>query len=153
MENIDRILVVSRMTSECRKAIRCGISMAQKFKAELSVIHVVHDPLIFGAWNLPKPSLEEDYKKTLKETKKELDAIIASERKKGMDIKEIVKEGDPTEVILSTVKQKKIDLIIVLAHEEGHLEHFLFGRANKAIIRKLPCSVFLLKKEPTPIAF
>ena len=65
-----------------------------------------------------------------------------------MNIKEIIKEGDPTEVILSTVQQEKIDLIIMLAHEEGHLEHFLFGRANEAIIRKLPCSVLLLKKEP-----
>lgn len=148
MDDIDRILVVSRMTKDCREAIRLGISMAQKYKAELSVIHVVHDPLIFGAWNLPKPSLEEDYKKTFKEAKKDLDAIIHSEKQKGMEIKEIIKEGDPTEVILSTVKQEKIDLIIMLAHEEGHVEHFLFGRANEAIIRKLPCSVLLLKKEP-----
>ena len=84
MEDIRHILVVSRMTSNCREAIRFGISMAQKFKAEISVIHVVHDPLIFGAWNLPKPSLEEEYKKTLRETKKELDAIIHSEKKKGI---------------------------------------------------------------------
>jgi nucleotide-binding universal stress UspA family protein len=148
MDNIDRILVVSRMTKDCREAIHLGISMAQKYEAELSVIHVVHDPLIFGAWNLPKPSLEEEYKKTFKEAKQELDAIIHFEKKKGMNIKEIIKEGDPTEVILSTVQQEKIDLIIMLAHEEGHLEHFLFGRANEAIIRKLPCSVLLLKKEP-----
>jgi nucleotide-binding universal stress UspA family protein len=148
MDNIDRILVVSRMTKDCREAIHLGISMAQKYEAELSVIHVVHDPLIFGAWNLPKPSLEEEYKKTFKEAKQELDAIIHFEKKKGMNIKEIIKEGDPTEVILSTVQQEKIDLIIMLAHEEGHLEHFLFGRANEAIIRKLPCSVLLLKKDP-----
>jgi nucleotide-binding universal stress UspA family protein len=148
MDNIDRILVVSRMTKDCREAIHLGISMAQKYEAELSIIHVVHDPLIFGAWNLPKPSLEEEYKKTFKEAKQELDAIIHFEKKKGMNIKEIIKEGDPTEVILSTVQQEKIDLIIMLAHEEGHLEHFLFGRANEAIIRKLPCSVLLLKKEP-----
>ena len=47
MDNIDRILVVSRMTKDCREAIHLGISMAQKYEAELSVIHVVHDPLIF----------------------------------------------------------------------------------------------------------
>ena len=97
MDNIDRILVVSRMTKDCREAIHLGISMAQKYEAELSVIHVVHDPLIFGAWNLPKPSLEEEYKKTFKEAKQELDAIIHFEKKKGMNIKEIIKEGDPTE--------------------------------------------------------
>ena len=153
MDEINRILVVSRMTGESKKAIHLGISMAKKFNAELFVIHLMHDPLIFGAWNLPKPSLEEDYKKILKDTKKELDVIIDSEKKKGMDIKEIIKQGDPTEVILSTVRQEKIDLIIMLAHEEGRLEHFLFGRANEAIVRKLPCSVLLLKDEPQPAAF
>ena len=153
MEDINRILVVSRMTSDCRAAIRTGISMAEKFKAELSVVHVMHDPLIFGAWNLPKPSLEDDYKKAFKDAKEQLHAIIDSEKKKGVNIKEIVKEGDPTEVILSTVKEEKIDFIIMLAHEEGRVEHFLFGRANEAIIRRLPCSVLLLKKEPEAIAF
>ncbi len=153
MEDINRILVVSRMTSECRKAIRFGISMAQKYKAELFVMHVLHDPLIFGAWNLPKPSLEEEYEQVFKQAKRELDAIIDSERKKGIDMKEIIKEGEPVEVILSTVKEEKIDLIIMLAHEEWRMEHFLFGRANEAIIRKMPCSVLLLKKEPGRAAF
>jgi universal stress protein A len=153
MDDINRILVVSRMTSECRKAIHYGISLAQTFKAELFVMHIVHDPLIFGAWNLPKASLEDEYKTALKVTKKELDVIIDAEKQKGVDIKEIIKEGDPTEVILSTLQQEKIDLIIMLAHEEGRLEHFLFGRVNEEIIRKLPCSVLLLKKEPEPVAF
>lgn len=153
MEDVNRILVVSRMTSECRKAIHLGISLAQKFQAELSVVHVLHDPLIFGTWNLPKPSLEDEYKETFTRAKKELDIIIDSEKEKGMDIKEIIKEGDPTEAILSTVGQEKIDLIIMIAHEEGRLEHFLFGRVNEAIIRKLPCSLLLLKKEPEPVAF
>jgi nucleotide-binding universal stress UspA family protein len=39
----------------------------------------------------------------------------------------------------------------MLAHEEGHLEHFLFGRSNEEIIRKMPCSVLLVKKEPEPL--
>ncbi|HXX58112.1 MAG TPA: universal stress protein, partial [Thermodesulfovibrionales bacterium] len=61
--------------------------------------------------------------------------------------------GDPTREILNTVKEEEIDLIILLAHEEGRLEHFLFGRSNEEICRTLPCSVFLVKKEPEAIAF
>ena len=153
MEGIKRILVVSRMTRYCRKAVHYGISLSQKYGAELYVVHVVYDPFIFGDWNLPIPALKEEYKKTLKEAKKELDSTIDLEKKKGMDIKEIIKEGKPTEEILKTVKEKTIDLIIMLAHEEGHLEHFLFGRSNEEIIRKMPCSVLLVKKEPEPLAF
>jgi universal stress protein A len=46
-----------------------------------------------------------------------------------------------------------IDLVIMLAHEEGRLDHFLFGRSNEEIIRKIPCSFLLVKKEPEPVAF
>ncbi len=148
MEDIKRILVVSRMTRYCRKAVHYGISLSQKYGAELYVVHVVYDPFIFGAWNLPMPSLEEEYKKTLKEAKRELDALINLEKNKGMPIKELLKEGKPTEEILKTVKEENIDLIIMLAHEEGHLEHFLFGRSNEEIIRRMPCSILMVKKEP-----
>ena len=45
------------------------------------------------------------------------------------------------------VTDENIDLIIMLAHEQGRLEHFLFGRSNEEIIRKMPCSILMVKKE------
>jgi nucleotide-binding universal stress UspA family protein len=64
------------------------------------------------------------------------------------DGREKQREGDPTVELFKAVKEEGIDLLIMLAHEEGHLEHFLFGRSNEEIIRKMPCSVLLVKKEP-----
>jgi hypothetical protein len=59
---------------------------------------------------------------------------------------------DPTDVIVKTVKEKNIDLLVMLAHEEGHLEHFLFGRSNHELVLMMPCSILLVKKEPQPVA-
>jgi nucleotide-binding universal stress UspA family protein len=153
MHDIKRILVISRMTKSCRKAVRYGISLARSYRAELYVIHVVHDPLIFGAWNLPRPSMEEDYRKEIKRSKEDLDTVINAEKGKGLPVKELIKEGNPTEEIFDAIKENKIDLVITLAHEEWRLEHFLFGRSNEEIIRKMPCSVLLVKEEPQPMAF
>ena len=153
MEEIKQILVVSTMTKYCEKAVHYGVSLSQKYGTELTVLHVVHDPIIFWGWNLPIPSIEADIKKTMEQAKKELDAIIREEKKKGVTIKELVREGNPAEEILKAVKEEKIDLIIMLSHEEGHLEHFLFGRSTEEIIRRMPCSVFLVKKEPGPVKF
>lgn len=153
MNEIKRILVVSRSTKDCRKAVHYGVSLSQKYGAELYVVHVVHDPFIFGGWNLPIPSLDEEYRKMLKDAREELHKIINSEKNKGMSIKELMKEGKPADEILKVVHENKIDLIIMLAHEEGHLEHFLFGRSNEEIIRGMPCSVLLVKKEPGPAKY
>jgi nucleotide-binding universal stress UspA family protein len=147
MEDIKRILVVSRSTIYCRKAVHYGVSLSQKYGAELYVVHVVHDPLIFGEWNLPFPSIEEDYRNMLKKAKAELNEIIVKEKSKGVPIKELIKEGKPAEVVLNAVKEENIDLIILITHEEGRLEHFIFGRSNKEIVRAMPCSILLVKKE------
>jgi universal stress protein A len=153
MEDIKKILVVSRMTRYCEKAVHYGVSLAKMYGAALSVVHVMHDPFGIEGWNLPLPNLEKDYQNLLKKSRQQLDDIIAAENKSGMHIDVLIREGEPTTEILSIVSEKKMDLLIMLAHEEGRLEHFLFGRSNEALIRKMPCSILLVKKEPGPAAF
>ena len=149
MEEVNRILVVSRMTTYCRKALHYGISLSKRYGASLYIIHVVQNPCGLEGWNLPPlPSLVTDYPILFRKSKEDIDAAIKAEREQGMEIKELIREGEPTEVILSVVKDEDIDLLIMLAHEEGRMEHFLFGRSNEELIRKLPCSIFLVKKEP-----
>jgi universal stress protein A len=151
MEDIKRILVVSRMTKYCQKAVHYGVSLARKYGAELFVIHVIHNPFGYEGWNLPIYSLKEDYKRIQQEAKKDLDRLIDSEKANGMAVKELIREGEPTKEVLKVVKEENIDILILLAHEEGRLEHFLFGRSNEALIRRMPCSILMVKKEPEPV--
>lgn len=148
MEDINRILVVSRSTKYCEKAVHYGISLARKFRAELIVIHVVHNPFSLEGWNLPVPSLEKEYEKLLQTARNDIHQMIKGEQAQGLTIKEIIRDGDPISEILKTIKDEKIDLVVMLAHEEGRIEHFLFGRANEALVRKMPCPIMLVKKEP-----
>jgi nucleotide-binding universal stress UspA family protein len=76
-----------------------------------------------------------------------LDNIIDGEIKGNVKIEKIIKEGDPVEEILKFIEEEKIDLVIMRAHEEGRIERILVGGSNDAIIRKMPCSIFLVKKE------
>lgn len=147
MEDIKRILVVSWITGCCQESIHYGVSLAEKYKAELAVVHIVNTLWLEG-WNLPTISLIEERKRDLERVKLELDKLIKIEKKKGMAIREFIKEGDPVAGILETIKDEKIDLLVLRAHEESRVERFLVGGSNDAIIRKMPCSIFLVKFEP-----
>ena len=138
---------MSRITKCSHKAIHYGISLSKIYGAELYVLHTI-DTFWLKGWNVPMMSVEEEYKKELKRTKEELDNIINMENKSSMVIKELLKEGDPTEEILKVIDEENIDLVILPAHEESRFEHFLFGSSNEEIIRKIPCTVLLVKKEP-----
>ena len=153
MKGIKRILAVCRGTKHCNKAVHYGISLAKQSGAQLYVLHLFDDPFGLENWSLPVVSLkqiQEEYKRMQDKTRIDLDRIIEGEQSTGIPIEVSLKDGDPAEKILHSVEENKIDLLIMLAHEEGRLEYLLFGRYIDKIIRKLPCTVLLVKQEPGP---
>lgn len=150
MKDIGRILVVSWITEACQKSVHYGVSLARKYQAELSVVHIINTIWLQG-WAVPKISMIEERKREYEREKKELADCIDKERKKGMSIKEIVREGNPVEEIMKIIDEENIDLLVMRAHKEGRIEHFLISGSNDVIIRKMPCSIFLVKEEPEPV--
>jgi len=153
MEDVKRILVLTQMTKESRKALHYGVALAKKYGCELSVLHVIHNP--FGTdlegWNLPLPSIDATYEQIVKQEKKELEKIVEMEKERGFTIRTLLKEGKPVEEALKTIKENNIDLLIMPSHAEWRLEHLLFGRNNDEIIRNMPCSILLVKEEPRKV--
>ena len=146
--DVQRILVVSRSTKECKKAVHYGVSLAKQFNSKLFVLHVFHDPFSVDGWNLPLPSLKQEYETLVKKAREEIDRIIKSEQAEGLDIVEWIRDGRPAEEVITAVKEEKIDLVIMAAHEEGRFEHFLFGRTVEELTRKMPCSILLVNYNP-----
>ena len=150
MEDVKRILVISRSTKDCKKAVQYGISLARTYGAQLSILHVMYDPfgLKGGALYIPHlKGLEDEYRAMVQEVKSDLAMMIEKEKAEGMAIKEMVKGAEPVHEIVKTVEANKIDLLIMAAHNETRIEHIIYGGINHEIVRRLPCSVFLVKGE------
>jgi nucleotide-binding universal stress UspA family protein len=145
MKSFSNILVVSRSNRHCIKVLRTAIALARKFDARLHVLHIIHDPFSVNGWNLPVPSLDEEYKAMVAKAKEELDLLIRAEKAEGQVVNEWIKDGNPVNAIQQVVESQNVDLILMLAHREGRLEHFLFGKTNDAIIRQLPATLMLVK--------
>ena len=151
MNEYKRILVVARMIQTCRIAIQHGVSLAEKYGAELYVIHSVYNPFGPKEWGFNTRALAEEYEKSIVDIKRKLAGLVDAEKTKGMRIKELVREGEPTGEILKTIEQEHIDLLVMLAHEEGRLEDLFFNKSNDELVRRMPCSIMLVKKEPGPV--
>ncbi|MSN26237.1 MAG: universal stress protein [Geobacter sp.] len=154
METIKRILVISRMIPYSRKTIKFGVSLARKYDARLYVLHLVSKPVDLLAVNAPGLFPDEVYKNyanSQQEAKEQLDKIIDQELRSGYPITELVSDRDPVDEIERVISEEHIDLLLVSAHQEGILEHALFGGENDTLVRKMPCSVLLVKNEPEPV--
>jgi len=80
MKDIRRILAVSWMTQYCQRTVHCAVSLAAKYGAELSVIHVIDTSSLQG-WNLPGMSQAEESRMDMERIKAELNNIIGGEKK------------------------------------------------------------------------
>jgi universal stress protein A len=149
MEDVRKILAVSWMTKYCQSAIHYAVSLAEKYGAELTVIHVI-DNLWVQDFNNPNVSQKDEQRRDTNRINKRLDKIIDGEANANVKVKKIVKVGDPVKEILKVVNEEKIDLLVMRAHQEGRIERFLVGNPNDAIIRNMPCSVLLVKAKLEP---
>ena len=147
MDMIKNILVVRWLTPNCKGTIKLGISLAGKYKAALSVIHVMDTAWLKG-WSIPMVSMEEERKREMEKNEADLHGLIKQENESNMIIREFVREGIPSEVILKFIAEEKIDLLILRSQEETRLERLLVGSSNDEIIRAMPCSILLVKQEP-----
>ena len=145
MKEVKHILVRVTATTDCIGIVDYAIDLGTKLGAKVLLLDVVHDPFGQIGWNLPIPSLSEEYMKLLGEVRGTLDEIVEREAKRGFHVESLVKEGDPAEVISAVVKEKNIDLLILPAHHEDRLEHFFFGKTNEKLIRQLSCSILLAR--------
>ncbi len=150
MEDIRRILVVSRSTQNCRFAVDSGISLARKYGAELYVLYLSPGPFDLDSLHMPERFLPEEYgryESGQQAAEMIMDQIISQEEEKGLPIKKLVRHGEAVAEIEKLVAHEKIDLIVMHAQKEGFFEHFLFEGDTNAIIRSMPCSILLVKKD------
>lgn len=151
MNSIKRVLVVCRMTGRCGPVLQAAADQAKRFGAKLYVMHIIHDPFGVEGWNLPLPSLAEAYYELMMRTRKELDERVKEVKSSGREVTEIIREGKPAREIRQVIREEQIDLLVLPAHSESRLEHFLFGGDNEELIRAMPCSIMLVKREPRPV--
>jgi universal stress protein A len=156
MRDIKRILVVSRSTKHCQKAVHYGVLLARQQDAALYILHLFDDPFCLEHCQLPIVSLkamQEEYRDMQEKAKADLEKLADAERANGLAIRVLIRDGEASKEILRVVEEEKIDLVILLAHEEWRLEHAFFGRTNDELLRKLPCSILFVKKEPERLPY
>ncbi len=146
MDGFGNILVVAGPAKDSRTGLRCGISLARKFRASLSVVYLVgRNPFELSGGELPVDTIEHDYAAYQEEAKTSLAELLAEEDRQGLPIRELTRYGNPAKEIVRLVGEEKFDLIVLTAREEGRLELHVADADREHLIRKMPCSILLAK--------
>ena len=79
------------------------------------------------------------------DVQRQLQLLANTHRASWQDVLTVVEVGKPADVILSAAQTGHADLVLMGAHGKTGLVHKLVGGTTDHVLRKLPCSVMVLR--------
>ena len=146
MFDLKRILFPTDF-SECgRAAEKYALALAERFGAELHILHVLADIMT----TLPEPGsallLPQNFLGDMKqEAQRTLDKVLPDATKAGLRVVRATRMGNAYVEIVKYAEEMSIDLIVVGTHGRGGLMHMLLGSVVEKVVRKSPCPVLTVR--------
>ncbi|MDG3002875.1 universal stress protein [Paludisphaera mucosa] len=146
---IGRILAPSDFSSHCEQALRYACGLAEKFDAELHVIHVLSDLVPASPDQLLMPVMPPQfYEDDEKRAALTLGDAVKPEWGTPRSLTTSVRWGTPAEAIVDYAAEKKVDLVVIATHGRTGLSHALLGSVAERIVREAPCPVLTIRSAP-----
>lgn len=143
MIDLRRILVPTDFTQPSHNALRYGAALAEKFGAELYLLHVVQDLALFIPDNVtgvpPVTPTPEQITAAARQTLER--SVEAATLPTSVALRLEVREGSPFDEIIRFARENSIDLIVLGTHGHTGLIHALLGSVGEKVVRKAPCPV------------
>ncbi|MCS6865583.1 MAG: universal stress protein [Gemmataceae bacterium] len=146
MIHLHRILVPTDFSEYARPAIRYAAELAQKFSAELILLHVVPDTILaLPDAVMPTPAPLADLEAMVASGKQGLANVIASEHLTHLHPRAEVRIGSPAAEIIAAANDLKADLICIGTHGRTGLLRVLLGSVAEMVVRQAPCPVLTVR--------
>jgi nucleotide-binding universal stress UspA family protein len=146
MIDLHRILVPTDFSKHSENALSYAAAFAEKFGAELHLLHVVQDLALF----IPEavtaaPPIAPPIEQLTAAVREALERVIKQNQLTRFAVQSEVREGNPFYEIIRYAKESDIDLIIMGTHGHTGLIHVLLGSVAEKVVRKAPCPVLTVR--------
>lgn len=141
-----RILAPTDFSEHARPALRFAAALAEKFGAELQLLHVLADIVPVG----PDPTLvtvlpPEYYAESEERCREALKNALDPAWGTPPTVTTHVTWGGAVEGVLSHAAEHKNDLIVIATHGRTGFSHVLLGSVAERIVREAPCPVLTIR--------
>ena len=131
--------------SDCSKeALRYAVSFAMKDKAKVVLLYII-DIRSFNE-ELGAISTQIPNEEMIEQLRVKLLDCIPEDIRDDMNIEAIVAQGVPFAEIISTAKEKEIDMIVIGSHGRTGISHMMLGSVSEKVVRKAPCPVLTVRQ-------
>ena len=143
---IKRILLPTDFSPCCRIAMNYACALAEKFNAELHLLHVFEE--YTGSTYVPGVPLPPSHSRIEEQKQKVatlLVELIDASWQADHRIVRATSEGHPFVEIIRYASDNAIDLIVMGTHGRTGIPHLLMGSVAENVVRKSPCPVLTVR--------
>jgi nucleotide-binding universal stress UspA family protein len=142
---LDKILAPTDLSSRAETAVQYAHALAERFGAELHVLHVAADldeaARLHGATGVLDTSTgADDYDRWL--------AALLGEPGTVRRVEAVRIGTDPADTICHYARAEAIDLIVMATHGRTGLMHLFLGSVAERVLRDAPCPLLTLRSQP-----
>jgi nucleotide-binding universal stress UspA family protein len=136
MDSFKRILVPTDFGEPAARAITLAIELAQRFEAQITLLHVVSFPVMAYGAGVSFPVDE-----CIEESKKHLGTVLTHAQARYPKVDGAVVSGTVAHEILAVAKSREVDLVVMGTHGLRGWQRALLGSVTERIVRTSPVPV------------
>ena len=147
---LQKIVATTDFSNESQAGVRYAVALAEKFKASVSLLHVIEPPSrMSGVESLilaRKDSELVDLART------QLTTLAKREAKGDVALTASVRTGKPFHEINTAARESATDLIVIATHGYSGVKRVLLGSTAERVVRHAPCPVVTVpaREQPKP---
>lgn len=139
---MQKILVAHDGSKSSDKALKKAVEMAISLNASLTVLSVIPELYLTELSDADRSRI---FNALSKETAEAMEKIRKALSGKSIEVKTLIRQGDPAEKILETAQKMKADLIVTGSHGKHGTKKFLLGSVSSKVVDYSKCPVMVVK--------
>ena len=145
MKPFTRILSAIDFSENAECAFDYALTLATQFNAELTIIHVINEPVDLRGFYVPHISFEQLEKEIEESAVKMMEAFCQSKLGTFPNYKTAIVTGIPCDEITAAAARIDASLIVLGTHGRTGLDRILFGSTAERVVRSAACPVLTVR--------
>lgn len=141
-----QIVFCTDFSQNAQIAFEMALEMAEKYKAGLTILHVMPPPVnpmvSEGEWAIPDEPKEALTLKIEKKMQEEYGGMVPE----GIDYSLVIRDGHVSSEIIDYVTENPVDVVVIGSYGLTGMELVFFGSVAKRVAHKAPCSVLIARR-------
>jgi len=145
MKPFTKILTAIDFSENSECAFDYALTLATQFNAELTIIHVINEPVDLRGFYVPHISFEQLEKEIEESAVKMMETFCSTKLGTFSNYKTSIMTGIPYDEITAAAVRIDASLIVLGTHGRTGLDRILFGSTAERVVRSASCPVLTVR--------